>query len=62
MKDRFYNPFDGSRKCSAPQPYTPKKFKEKYKHTILWFGEKSYKEFNETMDKLILEKLKREEE
>jgi len=31
MVDRFYNPFDGSRKRSAPQPYTLKKFKNKYK-------------------------------
>lgn len=62
MKDRFHNPFDGSRKRSAPQPHALKKDKEKYKPTILWFGEKYYNEFNEIMDKLILEKLKREEE
>lgn len=31
MVDRFYNPFDASRKRSAPQPHTPKKFKNKYK-------------------------------
>lgn len=27
MKDRFYNPFDGSRKRSAPQPHKLKKDK-----------------------------------
>lgn len=31
MKDRFKNPFDGSRKRSKPQPHTLKKFKQKYK-------------------------------
>ena len=31
MVDRFYNPFDASRKLSAPQPYTLKKFNNKYK-------------------------------
>lgn len=27
MKDRFYNPFDGSRRRSAPQPHKLKKYK-----------------------------------
>lgn len=31
MKDRFKNPFDGTRKRSKPQPHTLKKFKQKYK-------------------------------
>lgn len=41
MKDRFHNPFDGSRKRSAPQPHKLEKDKEKYKPTIYFLSEES---------------------
>lgn len=69
MKDRFHNPFDGSRKRSAPQPYTPKKFKEKYKKILTEYDDFGYtrlldgkfKSFDEEEDYDFEQQLKEEE-
>ena len=60
MKDRFYNPFDGSRKRSAPQPHKLKKDKEKYKPTIYFLSKESLDWWGRTI-RDYYKKLKEEE-
>lgn len=60
MKDRFHNPFDGSRKRSAPQPHKLEKDKEKYKptkcyHNGVWVEILGYAENDEPIFKQLKE-------